>query len=231
MAVRRSGSTVATTSALARSAPASLGNCAVDGGSTRRGQLHLVERRADARVERPDQHDPEHRDRDEPRDARHGIVHAGRDAGVLRLDRVHHRRGQRRHHDRHPKTEHGNRREERRPIGATDLRARKERQPDGRDDGTDGQGQAAADPRHETAGPARQDKHQDRERQQRRAGISGGIVLHLDEVHRNQPEHRGQRAVEEQRQQIGQREHSRSEQTERNHRSGHAAFNDDKRDQ
>ena len=69
------------------SAPASLGN-SDRLRATAGGEPESIERRSDARVEAPDQHNAEHGDRDQAGDARDRVVHARCDARVLRLDRA-----------------------------------------------------------------------------------------------------------------------------------------------
>ena len=70
-------------------------------------------------------------------------------------------------------------------------------------------------PTRATSPPDHRDsaKHDHRERQQRRARRGGRVVLHLNEIQRDQPESRHERAVQEQRQEIGQRERPRPEQS------------------
>lgn len=56
-------------------------------------------------------------------------------------------------------------------------------------------------------------------------------MLHLNEIQRHEPKHRGKRAIQEEGQEIGQRERSRPEQTDRKHRPSHPPFDDDERDE
>ena len=56
------------------SAPANFGNSRFMAARAAADRSELIERRTDACVEGPHQHDPEHRDRDQTRNTRHRIV-------------------------------------------------------------------------------------------------------------------------------------------------------------
>ena len=69
--------------------------------------------------------------------------------------------------------------------------------PSGRDQRSDDQRPPRSVALDQPAGPARQQEHQDDERQQRRPGLGGRIALHLDQVQRKEEEDAAQRGVQE----------------------------------
>ena len=78
----------------------------------------------------------------------------------------------------------------------------KSAKPAGGDQRSDDQRPFCPEPLDQSAGPAREQEHQQNERQERRAGLRGRVALHLDQVQRERRKDAAQRGVEKQRQQI-----------------------------
>ena len=88
-------------------------------------------------------------------------------------------------------------------------------------------GSRLPDPRDQAARPSRQREHDERKRQQRRARRGGGVVLDLNEVQRHEEQDHAQRRVQQQRQDVGERERARAKERERQHRVLRTPLDDD----
>ena len=173
-----------------------LGALGFDLRSHRGRQSKTVQMPIQCALEDSAQQCSEHRDSQQTGDARNGIVDSRRGAGVALIDGVHHGRGQRGHADRHAQPQHQHRREERGPVGPADARSGEQRKSDGRDQRADHQRSLGAISIEKSARPARQQKHQQNERQQSGSGLRWRIALHLDQIEREKEEHAAQGGVE-----------------------------------
>src|SRR6185295_5272791 len=86
------------------------------------------------------------------------------------------------------------------------------------DQGTDGQRKPASDASDQSARPPAQYKHDHRKWKQRRSRLRRRVVLHLNEIERDEKEDDRERGVEEQRENIREQKWPRAKQMQRHHR-------------
>ena len=134
-------------------------------------------------------------DREESRDAGHGVVDGGGDAGVGVLDRAQHGRGERSHGERKAQAEHDQGGEHRLPVGGAGLDPPEQHHADGDDQRPDRHRDARTDALGERAGAGREQQHARGDRQQRCARLQCRVAEIGLEVHHQQERHRAQRRV------------------------------------
>ena len=122
---------------------------------------------------------------------------------MIARHRVHHGRRQRRDADRHAETEDDDGGKERRPVRSADARPGEEREAQRRDERPDDERRSRAIAIEQAAGPARQQEHQDDERQERGARRGRRVALHLDQVEWKEEKDAAQCRVQEKREQVG----------------------------
>ena len=146
---------------------------------------------------------------------------------MLDLDAAEHGRGEGGDRGREPDPEHDQTGEQLRPVVGLDIQPQQHRQPDGADERAD---------RHEPARPVaigqrpeplRQEEHQDRDREQRHAGLDRRVAGHLLEEQDEEEEQDAQAGVHRQRGQVAPGEVAPLEQVHRDHRVALALLDDD----
>lgn len=96
-------------------------------------------------------------------------------------------------------SEHGHRREERRPVRAVGAGDREQRQSDGRDRRSDDQHAPRTEALDQRAGPARQNAHGEAHRQKCGAGLRRGVTVDADQIERQQEHCAREREIQQQR--------------------------------
>ncbi len=150
-----------------------LGALAVKRALERRRQIQRRQTRVERAVEALQHHDSEHRDREQTSSSRSGIVDSGRDACARLRNGVHDGRRQRRDADRHPDSEHDHGRKKCSPISAANAWEDEECKPGRGDERAENERRPGAVALHESAGPARQEKDDEDQWQQRSARSVG----------------------------------------------------------
>ena len=127
------------------------------------------------------------------------------------------RRGQRRHRQGESEREDDDGRQERRRVARPRLDQGEQGEPAAGDDRSERHGQPRADALRQPAGPGREGQHDERDRQQRRAGFERRVAQHLLELDRQQKERAAEGAVDREGHHVGARELPGAEDVERQH--------------
>src|SRR5947208_11414688 len=135
-----------------------------------------------------DHYDAKDCNRDETRRARDGVVHSRCGPSAVLPDRAHNGRGQRRYRDCHAQSQNNRWRKKICPVIAANSRQQEKQITNGCNDGPNDKWKLWTVTRNKSAGPTRKERHDQYERQQRRASGSRWVPLNLNEIQREEKE-------------------------------------------
>ncbi len=144
----------------------------------------------------------------------HGVVDTGRDARLPRRYRIDHRRRQRSDRDRHAEPKRDDRHQEIRACGHERSGHRQQRETERSNHWPDDERKPRAETVDQPAGPARETRHDEGERQEDCAGARRRIAMHLDEQVWQEEERAAQRRIKKESQQVDAAERARAEERE-----------------
>jgi hypothetical protein len=164
------------------------------------------------------QHRSQHRHGQQAGYSRHRIVDARCDAGASAAGRSHHQAGQWRDGHRHADGENANGWKNAGPVRGAKVCYGQQRQPARCNNRTQAQRDSRPKTVRDTARKIRSEPEDQRQRQQRRAGLRGGVQTEPDQAKREKIQGSAERKIQQQRQTIGAGKVARPEQRQRHHR-------------
>src|SRR5438477_8808615 len=139
-------------------------------------------------------------------------------------DRVHDRGRQRGYADRHAQAENRDRRKKICPVAPADSRQDEKRKTQRGDQRADNERKLCSITYDQSAGPTRKKRNDQDEGQERRARRGGRVVLHLNQIERQEKQSSAKRSVEQKRQQVRASEYAGAKKREWQHRLGNFLF-------